>query len=138
MKKMMNELIHHGIMYHNPQFPWASAPHIVPKPGPVDWRFTVNLSLLNKFAVLYQFPMPVVEHEFIKTAHLKKFAGVGFPHSYWQLLLAVDSRVCQSVITPDGIFTPTRLLHGTTNAAIHLQLFLSTKVLLELLERVLL
>lgn len=42
-------------------------------------------------------------------------------HSYWQLELARDSQDCQSLLTPDGIFTPTRVLHGTTNAVTHLQ-----------------
>jgi hypothetical protein len=32
-----------------------------------------------------------------------------------------DSRECQSIGTPFGVFTPTILLHGTTNATMHMQ-----------------
>lgn len=82
--------------------------------------------------------MLVIENELIKKARWKKFAGVHFTYSYWQISLAVDSRVCQSFITPDGIFTLIRVLRGTTSAVLHLQPFLSNKLSHELLERVLL
>jgi Reverse transcriptase (RNA-dependent DNA polymerase) len=32
-----------------------------------------------------------------------------------------DSQDCQSFITPDGVYTPTRVLHGTSNSTQHLQ-----------------
>jgi hypothetical protein len=40
---------------------------------------------------------------------------------YWQLPLHEDSQECQSIITPDGVYTPTRVQHGTTNATVHMQ-----------------
>jgi hypothetical protein len=40
---------------------------------------------------------------------------------YWQLPLHKDSQECQSIIAPDGVYTPTRVQHGTTNATVHLQ-----------------
>ena len=42
-------------------------------------------------------------------------------HCYWQFELNLDSQSSQSFITPEGIFSPTRVLHGTTNAVTHLQ-----------------
>jgi hypothetical protein len=35
--------------------------------------------------------------------------------------LRKDSQDFQSFITPDGVYTPTRVLHGTRNATQHLQ-----------------
>lgn len=32
---------------------------------------------------------------------------------YWQLHLSTDALVCQRFVTPDGILSPTRVLHGT-------------------------
>jgi hypothetical protein len=40
---------------------------------------------------------------------------------YWQLSIHEDSQECQSIITPDGVNTPTRVQHGTTNATVHMQ-----------------
>jgi RNase H-like domain found in reverse transcriptase/Reverse transcriptase (RNA-dependent DNA polymerase) len=42
-------------------------------------------------------------------------------HGYWQPPLARESQECQSFITPNGVYSPTRVLHGTTNAVTHLQ-----------------
>lgn len=98
----------------------------------------MDLSPVNTFIVPYQFLMPVIKHELGETAKKTKFAGVDFMHSYWQLLLAMASRVCQSSITLDCILTLTRVLHGTTNAALHLQSFLTTKLPPELLAQALL
>jgi Reverse transcriptase (RNA-dependent DNA polymerase) len=49
------------------------------------------------------------------------FATFDLSQGYWQLSLDADSQDCQSFITPDGVFTPTRVLHGTTNAVPHMQ-----------------
>jgi hypothetical protein len=55
---------------------------------------------------------------------------------YWKLPLAPDSRECQSFITPDGVFSPTRVLHGTTNAVSHMQAVLQ-EILLHSVEQIL-
>lgn len=82
--------------------------------------------------------MPVIEPELAKKCKSRVLAGVDFTDSYWQFLIHTTSRVCQSIISVDGAFTPTRLLYGTTNAVLHLQSFLSTKIPLAFSERVLL
>lgn len=138
MMKLVDELIHIGIMYRNPSSPWASALHIVRKPSSAEWRITVNLDPVSKYTIPYQFTMLVIEHELGTTALSKKYANVEFTHSYWQFRLAEDSRVCHFIITPDGIFTPTCVLHGATNAVLHLLFFHTTKPPPDLMERVLL
>lgn len=66
IKKVMDELISHGIVYPNLSSPWACTPLIVPKPDLAEWRFTVDISPVNKFTIPYQCPMPVIEHEIKK------------------------------------------------------------------------
>lgn len=123
MKKMMDELISYDIIYPNPSAAWANAPHIVPKDRPAEWRFTVDLQPVKKFTVPFQFPMPIIDHELLKTAKSRYYASIDFTHSFWKLGLHPDFQECQSIITPDGIFSPRRVFHGTTNAVLHLQSF---------------
>jgi hypothetical protein len=49
------------------------------------------------------------------------FATLDFCQGYWQIPLHKDSQDCQSFITPVGIYTPKRVLHGTRNATKYLQ-----------------
>jgi hypothetical protein len=60
--------------------------------------------------------MPNMEDELASLAGSKFFATLDLMQGYWQLPLHEDSQECQSVITPDGVYTPTRVQHGTTNA----------------------
>jgi hypothetical protein len=48
------------------------------------------------------------------------FATLEFCQGYRQIPLHKDSQDCQSFITPDGVYTPTRVLHVTRNATQHL------------------
>jgi hypothetical protein len=49
------------------------------------------------------------------------FVTLDFCQGYWQIPLQKDSQDCQYFITPDGVYTPTRVLHGTRHATQHLQ-----------------
>jgi Reverse transcriptase (RNA-dependent DNA polymerase) len=49
------------------------------------------------------------------------FATLDFCQGYWQIPLHKDSQDCQSFITPDGVYTSTRVLHELRNAMQHLQ-----------------
>lgn len=126
LSNFVEKLVNAGMAYPNPTSPWASAPLLVPKPGPAAFRFTVDLRPVNRFTIRHQFPMPNLEQELTKTAGSTIYSTFDFSHSYWQLPLAAESQECQSFITPDGIITPTRVLHGTTNAVMFLQSTLAT------------
>lgn len=121
-------LVECGTAYENPTSPWASAPLLVPKPGPTKFRFTTDLRSVNHFTVAYQYPMPNTEQEIFKVSGSKYFANVDFCQKYWQLALDPDSQPTQSFITPDGIYSPTRVMHGTTNAVMHLQSSIESKL----------
>jgi Reverse transcriptase (RNA-dependent DNA polymerase) len=114
-----------GMIYRNPRAAWCSAPLLVPKPGPAQFRFTVDLRPVNKQTVPYSWTMPHVESELARLRGATCFASFDLSHGYWQLPLATESQEFQSFVTPDGVFTPTRVLHGTTNAVTHMQAVLS-------------
>lgn len=94
---------------------------VVPKPGSAKFRFTVDLRPVNLYTVRYHFPMLNVEQGLIKLADSKYYATFDLSHGYWQFELDEPPRECQSCIMPDEVYTPTCVLHGTTNAKMYIQ-----------------
>jgi hypothetical protein len=76
---------------------------------------------VNKKTIPWSWPIPHVESELSRLKSSKVFATFDLSHGYWQLSLASESQECQSFITPDGVYSPTRVLHGTINAVTHIQ-----------------
>jgi Reverse transcriptase (RNA-dependent DNA polymerase) len=65
--------------------------------------------------------MPNLQDELHDLHGSEVFATLDFCQGYWQIPLHKDSQDCQSFITPDGVYTPTRVLHEKRNARQHLQ-----------------
>jgi hypothetical protein len=65
--------------------------------------------------------MPNLQDELHDLHGSKVFATLDFCQGYWQIPVHKDYQDCQSFITPDGVYTPTRVLHGTRNSRQHLQ-----------------
>jgi hypothetical protein len=65
--------------------------------------------------------MPNLQGELHDLHGSEVFATLDFCQGYWQISLHKDSQDCQYFITPDGVCTPTRVLHGARNATQHLQ-----------------
>lgn len=138
MENMVSHLRRHGFVYTNPSSKWPATPLILSKPGPREWRFTVDLLSVNHYTPRHQYPMRVLEHELSKLAASKFYAQFDFVYSYWQMRLHDDSQECNSFITPYGVFSPTHVLHGTTNAVIYLQSSLMNTLPPDLLLNILL
>jgi hypothetical protein len=94
---------------------------LVPKSGPSQFRFTVDLRPVNKQTVPQACQMPHIESELSKVQGAKCFATFDISCGYWQMKLDESSKECQSFITPNGIYTPTRVVHGTRKAVSHMQ-----------------
>jgi hypothetical protein len=62
--------------------------------------------------------MPNMEDELASLAGSKYLARLNPMQGYWQLSLHEDSQECQSIITLYGVYTPTRVQHGITNATV--------------------
>ena len=65
--------------------------------------------------------MPDLETAIRSVAGSLFFANLDMCHAYWQLMLHILSRECMSIQTPIGVFTPTRVLQGSTDAGNHFQ-----------------
>jgi hypothetical protein len=99
---------------------WASPPLILPKPGPDQYRMTVDLRVPNASTKPTAWPMHNIKDELHNLHGSEVFATLDFCQGYWQIPLHKESQDCQSFITPDGVYTLTRVLHGTRNATQHL------------------
>jgi Reverse transcriptase (RNA-dependent DNA polymerase) len=121
MRDKIRESEELGLVYNNTRAEWASPPLILPKPGPDQYRMTVDLRVSNASTKPTAWPMPNLQDEMHGLHGSEVFATLNFCQGYWQIPLHNDSQDCQSFITPDAVYTPTRVLHGTRNATQHLQ-----------------
>jgi hypothetical protein len=121
MRDKMRELEELGLVYKNTGAELASPPLILPKPGPDQYRMTVYLREPNASTKPTAWPMPNLQDERHDLHGSEVFATLDVCQGYWQIPLQKDPQDCQSFITPDGVYTPTRVLHGTRNATQHLQ-----------------
>jgi hypothetical protein len=117
----MRELEELGLVYKNTGAEWTSPPLILPKTGPDHYRMTVDLRVPNALTKPTPWPMPNLQNELHDLHGSEVFATMDFCQGYWQIPLHKHSQDCQSFITPDGVYTPKRVLHGTRNATQHLQ-----------------
>ena len=81
LRKLTDKLVAAGMIYPNPNSKWASAPQLVHKPGPDEWRFTLDLRAVNRFTVPQRLIMPVVQQELSKAKDARQYAEVDMVHS---------------------------------------------------------
>jgi Reverse transcriptase (RNA-dependent DNA polymerase) len=108
-------------VYKNTGAEWASPPLITPKPEPDQYRMTIDLRVPNASTKTTAWYMPNLQDKLHDLHGSDVFATMEFCQGYWQIPLHKDSQDCQSFITQDGVYTPTRVLHGMRNATQHLQ-----------------
>jgi hypothetical protein len=113
MRDKIRDLKELSLVYKNTGAEWASPPLILPKPGPDQYRTTVDLHVPNTSTKPTAWPMPNLEDELHDLHDSEIFATLIFCQGYWQIPLHKDSQDCQPYITPDDVYTPTRVLHET-------------------------
>jgi hypothetical protein len=121
MRDKIRELEELGLVYKNIGAEWAGPQLIIPKPGPDLYRMTVDLRVPNASTTSSAWPMPNLQDDLHDLNGSETFATLDFCQGYWQIPMRKDSQDCQSFITPDGVYTLTRVLHGTRNATQYLQ-----------------
>jgi Reverse transcriptase (RNA-dependent DNA polymerase)/RNase H-like domain found in reverse transcriptase len=82
---------------------------------------TVDLRVPKASSKPTAWPLPNLQDELHDLHGSEVFATLNFCQGYWQIPLHKDSQDCQSFITQDGVYTPTRVLYGTRNATQNLQ-----------------
>ena len=121
IRTQTDAMMKYGSAYKNNASEWSHPVHIVPKPGPAQFRFTVDLREGNSRQKTFSWPMPHLESVIQSFADKNFFATFDLSQGYWQLPLAKTSQECQSFVTQDGVFTPTRVLHDNANSVAYLQ-----------------
>ena len=110
-----------GAVRANPTSRWASPALAVPKPGAEGFRFTVDLRRANQQIEPMASSMPHLESLFQSVSGSRFFSKIDLCHAYWQIALALACQEFFSIQTPIGIFTPDRLIQGSTDAGNYFQ-----------------
>jgi hypothetical protein len=82
MREKIHELEELGLVYKNTGAEWASPPLILPKPGPDQYRMTVDLRLPNASKKLTAWPMSNLQDELHDLQGSEVFATLEFCQSY--------------------------------------------------------
>jgi hypothetical protein len=121
MRDKIRELEELGLVYKNTGPEWASPPLILPNLGPDQYRMTVDLRVPNASTKTTAWPVPNLQNELHDLHGSEVHATLVSCQGYWQIPPHNDSQDFQSFTKPDGVYTLTRVLHGTRNATQHLQ-----------------
>lgn len=125
MKEFIDNAVEMGYLRKNANSTWTAAPLLVPKPypkpGAAKYRIAFDLRHINLVTVPQSWPMPQLDSELQDMQDTKCYAVMDFTSSYWQMPLNQKSQEFHSVITPFGVFSPTRTLQGARNSAANFQ-----------------
>ncbi|ETO81713.1 hypothetical protein F444_04041 [Phytophthora nicotianae P1976] len=119
LKKHISELLEAGLYYRNSQSKWCSPPHMVRKPGVGNFRMTVDVKLANEKVEQVVWPMPILEVEFDRLRGSSRYFSLDFFKGIFQFVMAVHYQEIYSILTEDGMVTPTRVHMGGTNSVVH-------------------
>ncbi|KAJ0392197.1 hypothetical protein ATCC90586_010566 [Pythium insidiosum] len=126
LERHVTTLLKYGLVYVNHRSRYASAPRIVRKREQdsdprADPRMTVDTRAVNATTEPMLWPMPVLEVAFGVFEGAKCFFVLDWFRGYWQLPLDEESQEYFSFVTHQGIFTPTRVPMGATDAVAYCQ-----------------
>jgi hypothetical protein len=82
MRDKVREIEELGLMYKNTGAEWASPPLILPKPGPDQYRMTVDLRVSNASTKPTAWPMPNLQDELHDLYGSEVFATLDFCQGY--------------------------------------------------------
>lgn len=126
LREEVEKLERLGLVKKNSSSSWASAPIIVPKPGPEQFRFTVDFWLVKKVTIPHAWAMPDLEYVTAKLRGNRVFASIDIFQGYWKLPLSENYRECQNFITQNGVYSPTRVMNDQINAVSYFQSVVQT------------
>jgi hypothetical protein len=121
-----SKLLEFGLVFLNDRSRWASAPRIVRKKEQdtdpmADPRMTIDTRGVNERTEAMPWPMPVLEVVLGVLGGAKVFFALDWFRGYWQLPLHKDSQELFTFITHRGMYTPTRVPMGATDAVAYCQ-----------------
>jgi hypothetical protein len=133
VRKQVELMLELGIIRPS-QEPYYSQAHLVPKPGGLKWRFTVDYRNLNRCMTLAGWPIPN-QAAMIQRIGAKKprfFAKIDLTTGYNQFPLHPDSYKYTAFITHMGEYEWTRIVMGLSSAGSNFQSKMAMEVLVGL------
>ncbi len=121
LNAFVNALVGMGLLKPNRNVSWLAAPVLVPKKAPAKYKMTIGLRPINAATVKQAWPMPHLYSKIYDFAGSTCFAVLEFVSGYWQLPVDQDSQDACGIVTPNGVYSSTRVLQGLTNATSHFQ-----------------
>jgi hypothetical protein len=98
MRDKIRELEELGLVYKNTGAEWASPLLILPKPGPDQYRMTVDLRVPNASTKPTACPMPNLQDELQDLHGSEVFATLDFCQCYWQIPLHIGRFTRLSIV----------------------------------------
>jgi hypothetical protein len=121
LKKHIDALVNAGLCYRNPKSRWCSPPLVVNKQEVGDHRMTVDVRAPNDRVDPTVWPMPILEVAFGRLEGSSRYISLDFFKGFWQFAMAVWCQEIYSILTEEGVITPTRVLMGGTNSVAYVQ-----------------
>ncbi len=120
LKRFCKKLLDRKFIYPNRNSRWASRALPIRK-GVDDFRLTSDYQEVNKLVDPLAGMMPFQANILKHTQGMNFFGLFDFLKGFWQLPLSIESQEILSFMTDEGIYSPTRVPQGCTDAALHFQ-----------------
>lgn len=91
---------------------WVSAPLVVLKRPPENYRLKIDYRSVNSATVPNFCPMPNIEAELSDVRAATVFSGIYFFNRYWKFTLHPESQPLSAFMTPPGVVMTTRTTQG--------------------------
>ncbi|GMF33425.1 unnamed protein product [Phytophthora fragariaefolia] len=115
------KLVELGWVFENRESRWCCPALPVKKPSSNEYRQTIDYRPTNALTEPIAGVMPNIEVALEHCRGMMFYAMLDFLKAFWQLPLHESCREYLSYMTDRGIFTPTRVPQGSTDAALHFQ-----------------
>lgn len=118
----MTELCNAGLVFLNPRSRWCSPPLIIMKSGVGNFRMAVDARAVSEQTDRVVWPMPFLQVILEGLRGSICYFTLDFYKGYWQFLIATENQEIYSILTDEGVNTPTRVLLGAFNSVAYTQL----------------
>ena len=138
IRTQIDALLRLGVIEESRASEWSQV-HLVPKPTPGEWRFTLDFVQLNAATGgLEGWPIPNIQQTLSRLGTLKPtvFGLIDFTAGYHQTPLAAPSRALTAFRTAGGLYQWTRVAMGLKGAGPYFQRSMANKVLVGLVYRI--
>jgi hypothetical protein len=113
LRETVQKLTELGLLKRNQRSKWSSPVFLPPKRD--SFRFTVDSRQVNSCIEPRAWPLPFMDIDLERAVASKYYAVLDADNGYFQIANDEEFAEVFSILTEDGIFTPTRLVQGTVD-----------------------